>query len=205
MTAAAAPGMCPRPRSHPRPRSSMHGCTAFCTAWNLSSPLPLLSLLPTPLSGENIYFILANARPWRQAIADSQPSQSRLPADTAVAEQSDSKLSAEPPHAVRFASVNQEIEPAPSAQSQSELPSDPTAANNLGPNAKDELRSLSISLQDTRLQESRLHHFAFEPVSLPASRVCLFSCSFVRFLPPADTCLLGQFSGQYHFQHHIPP
>ncbi|KAH8705128.1 kinase-like domain-containing protein [Talaromyces proteolyticus] len=85
----------------------------------------------------------------------------------------ESKLSAGQPHAVRFASVNQEIEPDHSIQSRSderELQADSIPAD-LDANAKDELRSLAINLQDTRLQESRLRHFAFEPVSLPASRV----------------------------------
>lgn len=77
------------------------------------------------------------------------------------------------PHAVRFASVNQEIEPEQSLQSpasEQDQQNGPIASN-LDENAKDELRSLAISLQDTRLQESRLRNFAFEPVSLPASRV----------------------------------
>lgn len=108
---------------------------------------------------------------------------------------------------MRFASVNQEIEPdqtaAQSRSSEPEPPSDPTAANTLSPDAKDDLRSLSISLQDTRLQESRLRHFVFEPVSLPPSRVRILqinssSTSLTLFA-------LGQFSGQYHFQHHISP
>ncbi|CRG84283.1 hypothetical protein PISL3812_01585 [Talaromyces islandicus] len=172
---AAAPGMCPRSSLSLSLSPAWLHCTRALRP-PLPSPLLFLFLL-RPLLGNITKFIvvlLANARPWRQAIADSHPSHSRLPADTAVAEDStapDSKLAAEPPHAVRFASVNQEIEPDNSAQSQPEPLGAPTAANNLDPNAKDELRSLSISLQDTRLQESRLRHFAFEPVSLPASRV----------------------------------
>lgn len=85
-----------------------------------------------------------------------------------------SNLEAGQPHAVRFASVNQEIEPDRSLQSQTsekEAQNAPVAAN-WDPNAKDDIRSLALNLQDTRLQESRLRHFAFEPVSLPASRVC---------------------------------
>lgn len=41
----------------------------------------------------------------------------------------------------------------------------------LSPEAEAEIRSLSKTLQDTHLQHRRLSNFAFEPVSLPASRV----------------------------------
>jgi hypothetical protein len=84
--------------------------------------------------------------------------------------------------------VNEEIEPDQSLQSQfsptSELEEQAQPIDNdLDPSAKDELRSLAISLQKSRLQESRLRHFAFEPVSLPASRVRIDRMSF--------GCLLG--------------
>lgn len=89
---------------------------------------------------------------------------------------SDAKLAAGQPHAVRFASVNQEIEPDQTLQSQ--VPSSSERQEQAEPignewdlNAKDELRSLAISLEKSQLQESRLRHFAFEPVSLPATRV----------------------------------
>ena len=78
-----------------------------------------------------------------------------------------------PPHpAVRFASVNQEIEPAHSLQAETTKASD-----DLGPNAeisredRERLRSISRGLQTSHLQQSRMSNFAFEPVSLPVSRV----------------------------------
>jgi hypothetical protein len=77
-------------------------------------------------------------------------------------------------HAVRFASVNQEIEPEHSESSQlSPIPESArrSIGSELDPTAKDELRSLAITLQKSSLQEHRLRHFAFEPVSLPPSRV----------------------------------
>lgn len=81
------------------------------------------------------------------------------------------------PHAVRFASVNQEIEPDSSHQYSTSEKEQQNAADSPDLetyHTKDEIRSLALNLQDTRLQESRLRHFAFEPVSLPPSRVCLF-------------------------------
>lgn len=83
--------------------------------------------------------------------------------------------SAEPsqqPQAVRFASVNQEIEPAHSLQSLSTLPSNISASNQeFSSEAQEEIRNLSRSLQSSPLQQRRLNQFAFEPVSLPTSRV----------------------------------
>jgi hypothetical protein len=65
--------------------------------------------------------------------------------------------------AVRFASVNEEIEPAHI---------DPVSSSQ-AISGKDEakLKEISKSLHGTHLQERRMSHFAFEPVSLPASRV----------------------------------
>lgn len=74
--------------------------------------------------------------------------------------------------AVRFASVNQEIEPEHSLQ-----PYD-TAESSERPNTQvlsqatqAELERLSTTLQNVHLQQRRLSNFAFEPVSLPVSRV----------------------------------
>ena len=61
---------------------------------------------------------------------------------------------------VRFASVNQEIEP----ESLDTIP-------DISGQDKEKLKELSQSLHGTQLQERRMSHFAFEPVSLPASRV----------------------------------
>jgi hypothetical protein len=64
---------------------------------------------------------------------------------------------------VRFASVNEEIEPDRGLES---------VSNKLTGNNEATLKELSKSLQGTQLQGRRMSHFAFEPVSLPASRVC---------------------------------
>jgi hypothetical protein len=84
------------------------------------------------------------------------------------------------PAAVRFSSVTQEVFPEenldPVASLSSSLtpekPIPPTVC--LTPQAQDELRNLSqsFSFQNSGLQQRRMSNFAFEPVSLPASRVC---------------------------------
>lgn len=76
------------------------------------------------------------------------------------------------PQTVRFASVNQEIEPAHSIQSLTTLPSNTSISNpEFSPEAQEEIRNLSRSLQSSPLQQRRINHFTFEPVSLPTSRV----------------------------------
>jgi hypothetical protein len=75
---------------------------------------------------------------------------------------------------VRFSSKLQEIEPSHSLHigdtlaSEDSRPDDP-----LSPEAQEEIRRLSISLQKSNTQHHRLEQFSFEPVSLPASRVCI--------------------------------
>ena len=84
--------------------------------------------------------------------------------------------------AVRFASVNQEIEPAYSLQADSTKSIEGARANeSMTAEAQAELRNLSKTLQEAHLQHRRMSNFAFEPVSLPVSRVSLhfgvWSCS----------------------------
>lgn len=81
---------------------------------------------------------------------------------------------AQEPNTVRFAAQNQEIEPPQNLLSSSGSPdtivkgnADPTPA---GPGG--EFIPFDSAFQKSRLQETRLHNFAFDPVSLPASRVC---------------------------------
>ena len=52
-------------------------------------------------------------------------------------------------------------------------PSDQTAQSteNLTPEAQEEIRNLAMTLQKSKLQESRMSNYAFEPMSLPPSRV----------------------------------
>jgi hypothetical protein len=71
--------------------------------------------------------------------------------------------------AVRFASTNQEIEPAHIVDSVEATP----PSHDLLPEDEAKLKELATALNTPRLQERRMSAFAFEPVSLPASRVCL--------------------------------
>lgn len=90
------------------------------------------------------------------------------------------------PQTVRFASVNQEIEPSHSIQSLTTLPSNISISNpEFSPEAQEEIRKLSRSLQSSPLQQRRMNHFAFEPVSLPTSRVSkpLYELAFETFFP----------------------
>ena len=79
---------------------------------------------------------------------------------------------------VRFAFVNEEIEPEKSLG---------CVSNRLPGNDEATLKELSKSLQGTQLQGRRMSHFAFEPVSLPASRVCLHLSSFKFSRPELQT------------------
>jgi hypothetical protein len=76
--------------------------------------------------------------------------------------------------AVRFASTVEEIAPPPEAQrtKESSTSATDTAGAELPEVTPEELRALSKSLQGRHLQERRMNIFAFEPFSLPASRVC---------------------------------
>lgn len=73
--------------------------------------------------------------------------------------------------AVRFASQQQEIEPVYSLQSASPVPfQNPDFSQELSAEAREEIKSLSKNLQKSPLQQRRMSHFAFEPVSMPVSR-----------------------------------
>src|SRR5271155_4214963 len=74
------------------------------------------------------------------------------------------------PQGVRFASGVEEIEPV--KKDITKTASDgQKSMENLTPEVKEEIRSLAMTLQKSKLQESRMSNFQFEPVSLPASRV----------------------------------
>jgi hypothetical protein len=83
---------------------------------------------------------------------------------------------------VRFASVNEEIAPDNQTALDFSLPAQ-------GERVIDDqrIRELSQSLQGSHLQGRRMSHFAFEPVSLPASRVCQ-----LRFLSIVVRALGGE-------------
>ncbi|RDW80628.1 hypothetical protein BP5796_05326 [Coleophoma crateriformis] len=85
--------------------------------------------------------------------------------DRTIVEHEEQKAATGSP-AVRFASVNEEIEP------KNLEPLDSGASHpQISGSDQEELRHISKSLHGTHLQERRMSHFAFEPVSLPASRV----------------------------------
>lgn len=74
------------------------------------------------------------------------------------------------PQTVRFASVNQEIEPTQSEQTNTEALEPPSSRGELGPDPEDEIRNLSLGLHQSHLHQRRTSNFAFEPMSLPVSR-----------------------------------
>lgn len=77
------------------------------------------------------------------------------------------------PQGVRFASGVQEIQPVHSIHQMVMPPGQEVkSSEDLTPEAKEEIRNLAMTLQKSKLQESRLSNYAFEPVSLPPSRVC---------------------------------
>lgn len=71
---------------------------------------------------------------------------------------------------VRFSDKDQEIQPSHSLD-ETQSGDDPRSRQDVPPEVQKELRDLSISVQKSRLQTKRMENFAFEPVSLPASRV----------------------------------
>lgn len=81
-------------------------------------------------------------------------------------------------------------------------------------NEEQQLNELSKTLQGTQLQERRMSQFAFEPVSLPASRVRL-SLSFLYCLNPEklkkrrlsnwlNATLMGTFYPQWQNTYSFP-
>ncbi|KAJ5246231.1 hypothetical protein N7468_001214, partial [Penicillium chermesinum] len=100
-------------------------------------------------------------------IPDSQEMQNpaKVPAQAGAGDP-DAKSRSQPGQ-VRFSSVTQEIEPALTSPASDQPSKD---ALKLTTN-DEELKSLAMSLQKSQLQESRLHNFSYEPMSLPSSRV----------------------------------
>lgn len=84
-----------------------------------------------------------------------------------------------PQQAVRFSSENETktIEPESSLEQVETLtsPHKRTERDDLTQEAQEELKNLSITLQKSRLQTMRMENFAYDPVSLPASRVSHFA------------------------------
>ncbi|KAF2672469.1 Pkinase-domain-containing protein [Microthyrium microscopicum] len=80
-----------------------------------------------------------------------------------------------PEPAVRFSSVTQEISPSDNTTDESihlvNTITEKSRSESLTEEQKKELKDLSVSMQQSRLQSARMDKFVFEPVSLPASRV----------------------------------
>ena len=91
------------------------------------------------------------------------------------------------PQGVRFASGVEEIEPVKKDITKTDSDGS-KSMDNLTSEAKEEIRSLAMTLQKSKLQESRMSNFQFEPVSLPASRVR--SSSTVKASSSQDIFLL---------------
>ncbi|KAI9649727.1 Nitrogen permease reactivator protein [Ciborinia camelliae] len=77
------------------------------------------------------------------------------------------KTSTEGSPQVRFAAVNEQIAPSEDFA----VLYDDTAAQEISNKDQSDLDQLSKTLHGTHLQERRMSHFAFEPVSLPVSRI----------------------------------
>jgi hypothetical protein len=84
-----------------------------------------------------------------------------------VAASGDGKSAAGGSPSVRFASVDEEIAPDETLQGLDTV----SPSHNTPADGDAQLKQLSDTLHGTHLQERRMSHFAFEPVSLPASRV----------------------------------
>ncbi|KAL5387133.1 hypothetical protein DPSP01_003743 [Paraphaeosphaeria sporulosa] len=77
----------------------------------------------------------------------------------------------EQPQSVRFSDVHQEIEPEKALEPITSISGSGEQLNEeLSPEAEQELRNLSKTLQQSRCQARRMANFAYEPVSLPPSR-----------------------------------
>jgi hypothetical protein len=73
---------------------------------------------------------------------------------------------------VRFKAEDEEIQPVQAVASIAK-PDKKTSIDTeeLTPEAHEQIRSLAMTLQKSRIQESRMANFAYEPVSMPPSRV----------------------------------
>lgn len=99
------------------------------------------------------------------ASQENHPQGAPIASDHIIPSSADPKNATAGSPTVRFASATEEIEPT-NIQSLDSVPSQNIAGQDV-----DRLKELSQSLHGTNLQERRMSHFAFEPVSLPASRV----------------------------------
>jgi hypothetical protein len=78
----------------------------------------------------------------------------------------------EQPQSVRFSDIHEEIEPVKALGPVVSISGTGEQRDDeLSPEAQEELRALSKTLQQSRCQARRMANFAYEPVSLPPSRV----------------------------------
>lgn len=76
---------------------------------------------------------------------------------------------------MRFKTEDEEIQSVQGVASIT-APQQDTDTEDLSPEAHEQIRSLAMTLQKSRIQESRMANFAYEPVSMPPSRVrCAFA------------------------------
>ncbi|KAH9882011.1 hypothetical protein J1614_001182 [Plenodomus biglobosus] len=114
----------------------------------------------------------------------------------------------EQPPSVRFSDVNQEIEPADTLHSLADLTGTHSDSRNapMSPQATEELRNLSSTLQQGRCQAKRMEHFSFEPVSLPPSRTASPApASRTQSANSARHPSIGTISSQTPPAMHSPP
>lgn len=93
--------------------------------------------------------------------------------------------SSQPAQAVRFASKAQEFDPVHSLQSSNSYTSSDIAQREISPEAEKVIKSISRTFQDNTVRHRRMSNFAFEPVSVPVSRV---SVSLIPHLNGAKFC-----------------
>ena len=82
---------------------------------------------------------------------------------------------------VRFKDEDEEIDPIQSVKDVS-VPDHRRDIDKeeLSPEAHEQIKNLAMTLQKSRIQESRMHGFAYEPVSMPPSRVCAIRLIIVQ-------------------------
>ena len=73
---------------------------------------------------------------------------------------------------MRFKDEDEEIDPIQSVKDVS-VPKHKQSVDDedMTPEAQEQIRNLAMTLQKSKIQESRMANFAYEPVSMPASRV----------------------------------
>ncbi|KAL6719356.1 Nitrogen permease reactivator protein [Lecanora helva] len=107
----------------------------------------------------------------QEVLEQQTPSQAANPDEGSAQRSQDAASSgAVAPQAVRFASENQEIEPAHSLQTDTQTSEAPASSQPLSPGQEQEIRNLALGLHNSHIHQRRMSNFTFEPVSLPVSR-----------------------------------